>query len=161
MNLASPEPDDAAPADAETAAQAVRDEVDDRGEITLPLDGHEYHLRPSFEAIKACEKKLNMSHAMLAGRAQTNMLSISDQAIIAAEFMHAYARTHKDDPLHTDHAGAQPARLEELIFEAGGMRVQPRLAVLLIGALAGGVDKSGEWKAEALTTTKGTDASAE
>jgi hypothetical protein len=122
-------------------------EPDDRGEVTLRLDGQEYHLRPSWQAIRTCEKETGRSLFELTNIARANGLSLTEMAVITAEMMHAYGRSHPDDPLVTDHLGAKPDRLEELIFEAGALSIQPRLTILLLAALTGGVDAQGDWKA--------------
>ncbi|HYD37906.1 MAG TPA: hypothetical protein VEA60_09855, partial [Allosphingosinicella sp.] len=108
--------------------------------------GQEYHLRPSHEAIEAIEAATGRSAYELAGAARAMALPLRHCAIVAAEMMKAYARTHPDDPLHTDHAGANPRRVAEMIHEAGSMKIQPRLAVVLIAAVTGGVDAAGEMK---------------
>ena len=126
-----------------------KSEANHRGEVTLPLDGQEYQLRPSREAIMNIERSLGRSLFELTDAARSHSLSIEEMAAITAEMMRAYARSHPDDPLLSSYQGAKPERLAELIFEAGPMMIQPRITVVLLSALTGGVDASGEAKPKA------------
>lgn len=118
-----------------------------RGEVTLSLDGHDYHLRPSYEAIAAIETQTGRTLFELADAARHQGLTLRECGIIGTEMMRAYARTHatEADPL-TGYAGARPERVSELVFEAGAALIQPRLALVLLAAVTGGVDAQGEAK---------------
>lgn len=118
----------------------------ERGEVTLPLEGQEYHLRPSRQAISAIEAATGRSLFELADAARQQGLTLRESGIVAAEMMRAYGRTHPDDPNALGHQGAKAEVLEDMIHEAGIVRIQPRLAVVLFAALTGGVDKLGETK---------------
>jgi hypothetical protein len=122
-------------------------ELDLRGQVTLPLEGQDYVLRPSYEAISAIEKALGKSHEELAHAAVRYQLSYSDLAIICTEMMRAYGKAKPDDPLVTTYRGVKPERLEVLIYETGKAKVTTRIAVVLAGALSGGYTASGEVKA--------------
>lgn len=121
-------------------------EADERGEVTLPLEGQTYHVRPSRQAVMNCERQLGRSLHELTEQAGRNALSLADMGVIAAEMMRAYAASHPEAELRTDHAGAKPERLSEMIFEAGPLKIQLRLLVPLFAALTGGVDAQGEMK---------------
>lgn len=130
--------------------------ANERGEITLPLDGQNYCLRPSYVAIKKAQADTGQSLAELTAAANGQRLSIEDMAIITQEMMKAWGMANPDDPLSGSHTGASRARLEELIYEAGALKIQPRLAVVLIAALTGQVNASGEMKAVAKTKAPAT-----
>ncbi len=136
---------------AETSEEAAPPEANERGEVTLKLEGVEYHLRPSREAISAIERQLRPLTALHAD-AQRYELTLEEMAIIAAEMMRAYGKSHPDDPLVTDYRGAKPERLADLIFEVGAPRICVRLLVVLTAALTGGVTAAGELKAQTATT---------
>jgi hypothetical protein len=124
-----------------------QDEVDVRGEITVPLDGQEYVLRPSFEAVSRIERELGRGLYDLANLALVGRLSFSDMGVIIAEMMHAYGKSNPDDPLNSTYRAATAQRMSELVFEHGGPSVMARVAVVLVGALSGGYTSSGEVKA--------------
>lgn len=119
-------------------------EVDTRGHISIPLDGAEYILRPSFEAIKRIEEVTRKNHEELANLAVQQRLSYSDLALICVEMMKAHAKANPDDPLKSSYLGAKPEKLERLIFEAGKPKIGVRVAVVLTAALSGGYTAEGE-----------------
>ena len=127
-------------------------EIDTRGHITLPVDGTEYVLRPSFEAIVSIERQLGRSLFDLAGDSTQGRLSFEDMGVIASEMMRAYGKSNPEDPLASSYRGAKAERLSELIYEAGGPRICARITVLLMGALTGGYTASGEVKPVATTS---------
>jgi len=129
------------------------DTPDTRGQITLPVDGTEYVLRPSYEAIMAIERITRRSLYELAGEATQGRMSCEVMAIVCAEMMRAFGKANPEDPLASSYRGAKPEALGPMIYEAGGPKVCARLAVVLIGALTGGYDSSGEAKAVTGTTT--------
>jgi hypothetical protein len=125
----------------------MSDQADERGEITLPMGGEEFCLRPSMEAIKAIQRETGKSLYSLSVAAQAIDLSLDQCEIIATEMMKAWGKSNEDDPRAVQHRGANRETVGQMIFEAGDAKIQPRLAVALIAALTGGVTASGELKA--------------
>lgn len=119
-------------------------DVDVRGQITIPLEGQEYTLRPSYEAIKRIEELTGKDHAQLAHEAVQQRLSYTDMGIICAELMRAHGKACPDDPLRSSHVGAKPETVEKLIYETGKTRIAVRLAVVLVASLSGGYTREGE-----------------
>lgn len=115
-----------------------------RGEIALDLDGTEYVLRPSYEAIQAIEKKLGRGLLALARTAADGDLTLNETATVAAECIKAHGRAIDDRML----AASTPERIAEMIYETpnGQAGVMGRLAVMLGLAVTGGYDKVGELK---------------
>lgn len=115
-----------------------------RGEIALDLDGTEYVLRPSYEAIQAIEKKLGRGLLALARTAADGDLTLNETATVAAECIKAHGRAIDDRML----AASTPERIAEMIYETpnGQAGVMGRLAVMLGLAVTGGYDKAGELK---------------
>jgi hypothetical protein len=73
------------------AAEDTELQVDTRGQITVPLGGADYVLRPSREALSAIESKLHRSmHGASAGQAINGSLSVEDIAAICVEMMKAH-----------------------------------------------------------------------
>lgn len=107
-----------------------------RGELTITLEGVEYPLRPSFTAIVAIEDKSGKSLQELAIAADGGGLSLQQMAVIVVEAMSAYGRANGRNDL----VGWKYERVAELLFDAGLMIVQPRIALLLAMALTGGHD---------------------
>lgn len=124
--------------------------LDARGQITLPLDGQDYQLRPSRTAISAIEAKLRPLTALVAEGSRGD-LSLKDMGVISAELMHAFAEVNPKHELIDDYRGAKPERLADLIYEAGSPRILARLLAVLIGALNGGYTASGEARPPATT----------
>lgn len=120
--------------------------ANERGEVTVLLDGVEWHLRPSFTAISTIEQTLGRSLFELAEDARRQRLSISDMATITAACMNAYGAANPNDALVTSYTGAKAERIGEMIYEAGALSVWPRIMVVLLQAVTGGVDASGEVK---------------
>lgn len=104
-------------------------------------------LRPSYEAIKASTKASAKSLMLLAREAVTLSMGYEDAAIVVAEMMKAYGKANPDDPKKTSYVGANPEKLEKMIFEEGGPKVIARLGVILTNALTGGFTSEGEVKA--------------
>jgi tail tube GTA-gp10-like protein len=125
--------------------------VDFRGQVSLPLDGQDLMLRPSFEAIAAIEHQLRPLFD-LAQDATRGQLTLEEMGVIAAECMRAYGRAYPEDPLITVYRGASSEKLSRLIYEAGGPKTCARIMVLLVGALNGGYTAEGEAKAPASKT---------
>lgn len=120
-----------------------------RGEVSLGLEGVEYVLRPSYEAISAFETQTNRSLIDLARAAGDGELKLSESAIIVTECIKAHGRAIDDKAM----AAFNAARVGELILQAdGGLLIaMKRLELLLFMAATGGYTGSGEVKA----TTKG------
>ena len=120
-----------------------------RGEVSLELEGQEYVLRPSYEAISAFEAQTDRSLIDLARAAGDGQLKMSEAVIIATECIKAHGRAVDDKTL----AAFNAARVGELILQAdGGLLIaMKRLELLLFMAATGGYTGSGEVKA----TTKG------
>lgn len=120
-----------------------------RGEVSLELEGAEYVLRPSYEAISAFETQTNRSLIDLARAANDGELKLSESAIIVTECIKAHGRAIDDKAM----AAFNAARVGELILQAdGGLLIaMKRLVLLLFMAATGGYTGSGEVKA----TTKG------
>ncbi len=120
-----------------------------RGEVSLELEGAEYVLRPSYEAISAFETQTNRSLIDLARAAGDGELKLSESAIIVTECIKAHGRAIDDKAM----AAFNAARVGELILQAdGGLLIaMKRLELLLFMAATGGYTGSGEVKA----TTKG------
>jgi hypothetical protein len=130
--------------------------LDDQGQITVPLDGQDYVLRPSFNAIRAIERYGRPSGralAQFADEASRYALSIDDMGFIVSEFMRAHGVACPEDPLATDYKNAKPDRCAELIYETGVPRIAIRLYAILAGAIAGGYTPSGERRALPEMTT--------
>jgi hypothetical protein len=126
--------------------------VDTRGQIMVPLEGQDFVLRPSFEAIEEIEKALGKSHEQLAHEAVRMQLTYAELGVICVEMMKAHARARPDDPLVTTYRGAKVDRVKAMIYDAGKARISTRIAVVLVGALSGGYTASGEPKATGETT---------
>ena len=121
--------------------------VDTRGQIAVELDGTEYVLRPSYDAIMEAERETGLSLFDLAGLASNGRLSLEQMGIVTSAMMRAHGKASPDDPLKSSYIGAKAAKVSQLIYEAGGPMVMGRLTVLLVGALTGGYTASGEVKA--------------
>jgi len=120
-------------------------EVDVRGQVTAPLDGVDYVLRPSEEAILAAERQCGCSLHVLTEKATYSRLTLDEMAIIVTEMMRAHGKA--DSSAGPSYSGAKVERVRTMIYEAGAPRITARLVVLLRGALTGGFTASGEWKA--------------
>lgn len=119
--------------------------VNVRGEITLPLGGEDYGLRPSRTAIEAIEEKVRPLAGLVA-EAGRGDLGLKDMATIAAELMKAYGAAHPELPNVQTYREASVDRLKDLIHEAGQVRILTRISVVLIGAINGGFTAAGEMK---------------
>jgi len=123
-----------------------------RGELTITLEGVEYPLRPSYTAITAFEEKTGKSLQELAISADGGALSLAQMAVIVVETMTAFGRAND----RKDLVGWKVEHVRELLFNAGLMIVQPRIALLLAMALTGG-HNPGEATATGETTTMTTE----
>lgn len=135
--MAKPKPD------AEPGPQTVK--LDERGQLSITLDA-DYVLRPSAEAIMEAERETGLSLYDLASLAANSRMRLDQMGICVAAFMRAHGKACPDDPMIATYRAAKPARLAELIFEAGAPRIMGGLTVLLAGAINGGYTSSGEAK---------------
>jgi hypothetical protein len=131
-------------------SEAEGTEPNDRGEVTLRLDGTDYVLRPTFEACVAVERQIGRSIIHLAAEADAQRLTVEDMSIVAAEFIRAWGKETETPSI----AGVKAENIAPLIFAEGVIGVAPRLAIALIGAITGGMkptsketDDAGEPKA--------------
>lgn len=127
-----------------------------RGEVTITLDGAEYVMRPSYEAIQAVEDKTGMGLLALLNAIGNGEMTLKRLAIIITEFVKAWGRAGGDDadPIRRGAAGANADKMAQLIYEAGVSTAMGRVSVVLVGALSGGVKASGEWKPAPVTETQ-------
>jgi hypothetical protein len=130
----------------EAPAEAV---LNESGEMLLWLEGVPYVLRPSRKAIIAVEGKLRPL-TQLAWDAERQALSVAEMAIISAEFMRAYAEANPNEPGVL--ANPNLERMQDLIIDAGIIKVGARLMVVLNGAVTGGYTPTGEPKAGTATS---------
>lgn len=116
-----------------------------RGEISLHLDGAEFILRPSFEAIVAIEADTGCGLVALARQAEDGSMSLQTAALIVMHLIRAQGKAAKDPALE----GVNAQRIGQLIMSAEGglMIVLLRLRLLLTMAVTGGFTPSGEVKA--------------
>ena len=124
-------------------------EVNTRGEISILLEGVEYVLRPSYDAIVGFEAATGKSLIELARDAGD--LSVSDAAAVATECIRAWGKAIGNNAA----AGVNARRVAELMIEADGgvALVLARLRVLLFGAATGGYTGAGEPKVPTTTAT--------
>lgn len=120
--------------------------LDTRGQIAVELDGTQFTLRPSFEAILEAEKQTGLNLYELATLAANSRMSIDQIAIVVAATMRAHGKANPEDPLKSSYVGAKAETLAPMIYEACSSRVMGRVAVLLAGAVMGGYTASGEAK---------------
>lgn len=115
--------------------------------LTVELDGIEYPLRPSFEALTAIERQTDASIMVHSRAAAMGTLSTSSLAAIVAECIKAEGRHMKDDAL----VGVNAKRIGELIYETpGGTKiVMQRVLVLLMMATTGHYTAQGDIKPDA------------
>ena len=118
--------------------------LDTQGQLSVELDGTAYVLRPSQEAISACEQDTGLSLFDLASLSANARMRIEQIGIVLAALMRAYGKAHPEDPLHATYIGSKPERLAELAYEAGPTRIMAALSVIFAGAINGGYTASGE-----------------
>jgi len=126
--------------------------LDTQGQVSVELGGAPYVLRPSQEAIAACERETGLSLFDLATLAANSRLRLDHMGIVVAELMRAYGKARPEDPKNTSYLGAKAEKVSGLIYEAGPPRIMAALTVILAGAINGGYTASGE--AKAATGTK-------
>ncbi|MEP2103095.1 MAG: hypothetical protein ABJP02_04875 [Parasphingorhabdus sp.] len=109
----------------------------ERGEVVLTLAGEDYVLRPSYQACSKIEELTGQSLMQLAIHADGQTLPMQEAAIVATEFIRAWGRETETKSI----MGVKPERVGELMFDEGMMKVIPRLAICLAGAVTGGTKK--------------------
>jgi hypothetical protein len=113
-----------------------------RGEVEIDLAGMTFTLRPSYEAVVACEDQVGLSLTEMAVEADKGSLHINQLAIIVVELVRAWGKETGSKPAQ----GLSTKKVGALIFTNGVMTVSPRVAIVLSQAAAGGVDASGKEK---------------
>ncbi|WP_267388674.1 hypothetical protein [Sphingomonas sp. GC_Shp_3] len=132
-----------------------------RGEVILVLEGQSFVLRPSYTAIIAMEQKTGLPLINIAQLAEQAALTLEAQAIVVTELVRAWGREAQVDEYAsagekatlTAAKHASVDSIGALLFDVGGMAVQPRIAIVLGRALTGGCLPSGEPKATGMMTT--------
>jgi hypothetical protein len=119
-----------------------------RGEIEITLDGADYVLRPSYEAITAIEDQTGKALLELAVAADDGKMGLREMAVVVTECVRAYGRAEGRGDL----AAWKADRVAELIYDAGVIAARPRVSLLLAMALTGG-HKPGEAGAAGTTET--------
>lgn len=113
-----------------------------RGEVELDLAGTTFVLRPSYEAVVACEVQTGLSLTDLALAADSGALKLDAAATVTTELIRAWGKETKTNSV----AGVQRDKVGKLIYAMGVMLVLPRLAIVLLNAASGGVEASGKLK---------------
>lgn len=133
--------------DADTAAPAN----EDRGELSLILDGTNMVLRPTYEALNEIEQTLDRGLVDLARDAIDGKLKLSETAQIATACIRAWGRETGDKGA----AGATATRIARLIVdsEAGLHSALRTISAMLSLAVTGGYDSAGEMRPSAKMTT--------
>jgi hypothetical protein len=118
--------------------------VADRGEFTLVLDGTNYVLRPSYEAIEEFEQETGKGMLQLSRDAVTGTLRLGEAAQVATSCIRAWGRANDDQAVA--HVGF--TRIAELILESpGGFNAAlATIGAALAVAVTGGCTASGEVK---------------
>lgn len=129
----------------EAASHIIK--MDTQGQVSVELGGTAYVLRPSQEAISACERETGLSLFDLATLAANSRMRLEHIGMIVAELMRAYGKAHPEDPNKTSYLGAKAEKVADLVYEAGPPRLMAALTVILAGAINGGYTASGEAKA--------------
>lgn len=113
-----------------------------RGEVSLMLEGEEYVMRPSHEAIEQVEEETGRTILQLAQAASEYGLSLKHASIAACRFIQAWGRKVENRGA----SGANPKRIGEMILESDGGLMVALLALtqVLIAAATGGYTASGE-----------------
>lgn len=119
-------------------------EPDLMGRVPVKLEGTDYYLRPSWEAILTIEKRTGKTLLELASSAG-RCLTLNELAIIVYEFMRAEGKqVSDDDPLASTYRHVKEERLSKLIMQESIFNVNFRVSIVLMGALTGAYDEAGE-----------------
>lgn len=133
--------------DADTAAAAN----EDRGELSLILDGTPMVMRPTYEALTEIEQTLDRGLVDLARDALAAKLKLGETAQIATACIRAWGRDVGDKGA----AGASATRIARLIMDSdGGVHdATQTIAGMLSLAVTGGYTSAGEPKPSTMKTT--------
>lgn len=133
--------------EADTAAAAN----EDRGELSLILDGGPMIMRPTYEALTEIEQTLDRGLVELARDALAGKLKLAETAQIATACIRAWGR----DTGEKGAAGANATRIARLIMDGdGGLHTAQRtISALLSLAVTGGYTSTGELKPSTTTST--------
>lgn len=124
------------------APEAV--EPDLMGHVPVSLEGVEYVMRPSWEAIMSIEKQTGKTLLELSANGST-CLSLSDLSVCVCEMMHAQGKVcASDDPLATTYRHCTTANIAKLIMKESIYNVNFRVSIVLMGAITGAYDETGE-----------------
>lgn len=123
-----------------------------RGEVSLKLDGEDFVLRPSYEAIVAFEAATGRGLLALARSALAGELTLDTTAAIATECIRAWGRETNNFAAKA----SNPSRIASLIIESedGFADVLGTIAGMLSLAATGGYNASGEARAPAVAKKK-------
>ncbi len=104
-----------------------------RGEISVTLDGVEYVLRPTAQAMVSIEERLNIGILALIARAyEKRDIRLTDIAVIIAEGIRAQGREIDDKMM----ANVSTDKIKDLVFAEGMMSMLPAVQdFLVIGAV--------------------------
>jgi hypothetical protein len=118
-----------------------------RGEISITLEGVEYLLRPSYEAIEQFQASTRKGLLQLTREALSGDLTTAEAAQIVTECMRAEGRAKSDETIARFKADVIAALMMEA--EGGFAAVLGVIAGMLSGAVTGGYTATGEIKAPA------------
>lgn len=124
---------------------------EDRGELSLILDGASMVLRPTFEALNEIEQTLDRGLVDLARDALAAKLKLGETAQIVTACVRAWGKETENRGA----AGANAARVARLIVDSdGGLHnALKTVGALLSLAVTGGYTSAGELKPSTMTTT--------
>lgn len=133
------------------AEDTARPASEERGEVSLVLDGATMALRPTYEAIVAFEASTGKGLLELARAAIEGKMPLADLSQVVTECVRAWGRATEQPSI----AASNAVRIGQLIAEAdGGMaRVLGIVSGVLSMAVTGNFTASGEVKAGTTTTT--------
>jgi hypothetical protein len=120
-----------------------------RGEVAITLEGVDYVMRPSYEAIVAVERQTECSLSLIRISAMAETLALENAAIVVTEFVRAQGRAMVE---RGDQAGApltefNKRRIGEALLETGLKSCFDPIAIVIGRAITGGYTASGEAKA--------------
>lgn len=135
-------------AETENAARPVSEE---RGELSIMLDGMEMGLRPSYEAIVAFEASTGKGLLELTRAALDGKMPLGVLAQVVTECVRAWGRATQQPSI----AASNAVRIGQLIAEADGgvARVLGIVSGVLSMAVTGNFTAAGEVKAGTATMT--------
>lgn len=107
-----------------------------RGEVSISLEGVEYGMRPTFEAVTEIEEQTGLSTMQLSNDSGRGRLSLNLQAIVITACIKAWGA--EQNPPRTDTPHFLAENVARLIHAEGILKAQPRVDLLLTQALTGG-----------------------